>query len=401
MTETFIKEDDYFRVGDEVIVNRFDNDMNGNVKSWIVGQPAKVVAIANRRNSPYCIMFDKEMAGLWGGGNVNGDIGAKLPKKANLYQEVGRRSLTKVELPKFRSVEREAEYFREEYLKLRGKSLQMIDELRSKKENEIVKLQSQIDNVVAFPENAIEWHKAGFILTRVGEYNFYTIMQKRSITIDNFVCDKFSVKLPENLIFKSSLFLACNFRGKDFVGYGVYTPKFTPFVSFHTAIDDSGLSRVCIGDLKTKPKLELKSISMALDEYQNVLTTINPYSYLNHHFSNGVRYQKKLREIHKHVSDYHREYYAKHQICPECNKNGEQCECDRCENCNRNYDDCECNRCENCDNRVDSTCSNGYCENCCDCDHCPSCSESYEGWCDTCEMGVSCGCCHCEENKKK
>lgn len=393
-SKDFVKEDDYFRVGDTALVTSFSGDMNSGCKSWIVGETGKIALIRNTRRGHYIVEFDKERQGLWNANSADSTSAKLLTNKGRVYQEISRSSLSRIDIPNFRSVEREAEYFRGEYLKVRGKSLKMLDELRRKKEAEVDEIKNKLNSIVGIPENSLEWHRNGFIVTRIGNCDFFTIMQKRDIIIDSFVCDKFSVKLPEEMIYKGSVYLACNFRSDgEFVSYGVYTPKFAPFVSFHTSVDSIGLSRVCIGDLKTKPKLDMKSITASLDEYQKLLSTVNPYSYLNHQFNNAIKYQRKMREIQQFVDNHNRDYYNTHRVCPNCDKKGEECKCDVCDVCGNDYDDCECSVCESCDMRTEYTCSNNLCSNCCDCNHCESCGESYEHFCEICNSGIECGCC--------
>jgi hypothetical protein len=277
--------------------------------------------------------------------------------------------------------------------------LSVIDEIRRKKEQELYEVRSKLAQNVNIPEKCLDWQRSGFILTRIDGWQYLTVMQKRELIMDSFVCDKFSVNLPKELVYRGNVYLACNFNGMgEFVGYGVYTPKFKPFVSFHTATDGDGLSRVCIGDLKTKPKLTMESVKSAIDEYQKLLSVINPYSYLNTSFNSNIAYQKKMQEIRSYINTYRNDYYSKHEICSHCGKSGGGCDCDRCENCGMGGDDCECYNCDSCGTRVEHICSNELCEDCCDnsCHHCPNCSEDYENYCSKCDTGIDCGCCQCK-----
>ena len=399
--EELVREDDYFRIGDDVIVNSFNGDMNSRLQSWVVGSQAKIAGIRKGRNSFYLIEFDKEHEGLWGKEGRGGSPFDEIIKiKKDVYQEVPRKVLTKIDLPKFRSTEKEAEYFRTEYLKLRGKSVSMFEDLRRKKSVEIDELNNKLNRTVGFPDNTLAWHKAGFVILRFEKFEFFTVLQKRDIELNSFVCDKFSVNLPEKLVYKGSVYLGCNFNGKhDFVGFAIYTPKLTPFVSFHTGAGEGSFSRVCVGDLKEKPKLKMEDVNKALDGFQKMLTTINPYSFLNTHFSNTVSYQKKMREIYNYIDKYRREYNEKHTVCPDCELSLAECECERCENCHRDFDSCECAVCEGCSDHVDNVCSNGYCDDCCDETHCSNCGDSVDDLCDKCDYGIDCGCCGCKKEQ--
>jgi hypothetical protein len=390
--KTEVKEDDYFRVGDDVIVSQWDDGMSNQTRSWVVGSQAKLIGI---HGNAYVLAFPESKPGL------HCDINEiKLPDKKNRYQWVRRRNITKLELPKFRSVEKEAEYFRNEYVKIRGKSLSLVEEIRRKKDNEIDEIKSKLDNTVGIPANCINLQREGLIVTRLGEISYLTVMQKREITIDSFVCDRFNVKLPEELIYKGNVYLACNFTGGDkFAGLGVYTLKFKPFISFHTREDSGNLSAVCTGDLRVTPTLNANDIKKAFDEYQKVISVVNPNSYLNDEFSNSVSYEKKLKRIRDYVDDYRMKYYDEHKICRNCHRSGSECSCETCPNCEQDYDDCECAVCENCDQRVSGVCRYDLCDDCCanECHHCPNCGEGYEGYCEKCDRGISCGCCRGHE----
>lgn len=400
MPKALIKEDDYFKVGDEVVLSTVDGELNTSMERWAVGERATVFAIQRANGkSYYTIGFGKEKVGL--PGLHNGDDGIGLPDREDRYQVVQRRHITKFEVPKFRVPEREAEYFRKKYFDTFTKSIKVIEVMRRDKETEIANMRLRLNNSVSIPQNSIEWHRAGFIITRFNGTPFITILQKRAIKIDSFVLANFNVKLPENLVYQGNVYLACNFKGSgEFEGFGAYTMRFSPFVSFHTAGERGYVSRVCVGDLAEKPKMDMTEISKALDKYAELLAVVNPHSYLNTGFDRGVSYQRKMDDIYHYIREYSNKYYTEHNICISCFQNRESCRCDVCERCERRYDDCECAVCDSCDTACDTVCDSGYCDNCCGeyHTHCGECGiRMEEGMhlCDECSLCRNC----CECNK--
>ena len=181
-------------------------------------------------------------------------------------------------------------------------------------------------------------------------YDKFAMCTPQKLTIDKYQIDSQIYTLPDELkiIEHPVVMLAMFDYNKEFRGFGMLNRQHEHLYTFHT-----NPYSMCLGEDRRaveivnfkQPMTILEGMRLALE----TLETVNPSSYLN---GEADSMTDKFRKTKDFIDEQYKEY-SEQEICLDCNRPFDECECSFCERCDcryesDHYDVCDCPKCSHC-----------------------------------------------------
>jgi len=246
------------------------------------------------------------------------------------------------------SQEKLVSHFEKRETKLRTYQTESFDKRMKLEERKVAKLKRQMENVLP---STIGWNDYNLFYLRTQHINAdrFGVAKREGLDFTHYCMSKQIFELPkEHQILNWRCIIVAYFNKEQvLLNYGVLGSRFGDVATFHTNSRD-----MCLGNQQESVKEGVtldnpSSIVKSFNTIKEILTIVNPYSYLNSHQSD---LPDKMGKTMTYLRDLFRERGVTNDddSCGDCGEHLDDCSCNNCNDCGYHMDECECNRCDDC-----------------------------------------------------